>query len=134
MSASSTVQVGFSLLLNILGSSCAGSKDLEHFVRTKLQKGQILVGENIQGLYGCSHFFAANLFLAAAANGGTGGSLCHLLESEGLNDADDPWNSPKGRMCVKAGSLSCALLSLHHVYCLPISLGLFRLHVRCMAL
>ena len=120
--------------MDVPGNTCAGSKDLEHVVRGKLQKGQILVGENIQGLYGCSHFFAANLFLEAAANGGTGGVLCHVLEGEGLYDADDPWNSPRGHLLIKVWLLFCALLPLHHVYCLPITLALFRLYVCCMAL
>lgn len=89
----------------VRSSACAGSKDLEHFVRANLQKGQILVGETIQGLYGRSHFFAANLFLEAAANGGKGGVMCHVLEGEGLYDAMDPWNGPKGHLVIKAGPL-----------------------------
>lgn len=92
--------------------SCAGSKDIEYFVRVKLQKGQMLVGEDIQGLYGRSHLFVANLFLEAAANGGTGGVMCRALEGEGLYDAEDPWNSPKGNLIIKAGPLS--LVSMHH--------------------
>lgn len=112
MKALSTVLSGISLLMNAPGSACAGSENLEHFVRAKLQKGQILVGQNIQGLYGRSHFFAANLFLEAAANGGTGGVLCHVLEGEGLYDADDPWNSPKGHLVIKAGPMTSALPEL----------------------
>lgn len=108
--ASSIVSSAASVFLDVPSSTCAGSKNLEHFVRAKLQKGQVLVGEIIQGLYGRSHFFAANLFLEAAANGGCGGVLCHVLESEGLYDADDPWNSPKGQLIIKAGPLPCALL------------------------
>lgn len=114
MNALSIVISGTSLFLDVPGSTGAGSKDLEHFVRAKLQKGQILVGEVIQGLHGRSYFFAANLFLEAAANGGMGGVLCHVLESEGLYDADDPWNSPKGHLIIKAGPLPCAILLFLH--------------------
>ena len=96
--------------MDVSGSTCAGSKDLEHFVRAKLHKSQVLVGQNINGLYGRTHLFAANLFLEAAANGGTGGVLSRVLEGEGLYDADDPWNSPKGHLIIKAGPLPCAML------------------------
>ena len=77
---------------------------MEYFVRVKLQKGQTLVAEDVQGLYGRSHLVTANLFVEAAANGGKGGVIRHMLEGEGLYDADDPWNSPKGDLVIKAGA------------------------------
>ena len=79
----------------------AGSKDLEYFVKAGLEKGQVLVGEEILGIYGSSHLFTANLFLEAAAYGGKGGVACHMLPGQGLYDAGDPWNIPKGSLLIK---------------------------------
>ena len=70
-------------------------------MKAGLRKGQILVGEDVAGICGVSHLFTANLFLEAAANGGRGGVACHVLPGQGLYDAEDPWNSPRGDLLVK---------------------------------
>ena len=70
-------------------------------MRSRLRKGEILLAEDVQGIYGSSHLVTANLFLQAAANGGKGGVMCLVLEGQGLNDADDPWSSPRGNLFIK---------------------------------
>ena len=79
----------------------AGMKNLEYVAKSSMQKGHILFGEAICGIYGRSFLVTANFFLEAAANGGKGSTYCHVLTREGLYDPADPWGQPKGDMIVK---------------------------------
>ena len=79
----------------------AGMKNLEYVAKSSVQKGHILFGESVCGIYGRSFLVTANLFLEAAANGGKGSTYCHVLTGEGLYDPADPWGQPKGDMVVK---------------------------------
>ncbi|DBA92783.1 TPA: DnaJ subfamily C member 10 [Trebouxia sp. C0004] len=79
----------------------AGMKNLEYVAKSSMQKGHILFGESVCGIYDRSFLVTANLFLEAAANGGKGCTYCHVLTGEGLYDPADPWGQPKGDMVVK---------------------------------
>ena len=79
----------------------AGMKNLEDVAKSSMQKGHILFGESVGGIYGRSFLVTANFFLEAAANGGKGSTYCHVLKGEGLHDPADPWGQPKGDMVVK---------------------------------
>lgn len=79
----------------------AGVKNLEYVAKSSMQKGHILFGESVCGMYGRSFLVTANFFLEAAANGGKGSTYCHVLKGQGLYDPADPWRQPKGDMVVK---------------------------------
>ena len=79
----------------------AGLKNLEYVAKGSMQKGHILFGESVCGIYGRSFLVMANFFLEAAANGGKGSMYCHVLTGEGLYDPADPWGQPKGDMVMK---------------------------------
>ena len=79
----------------------AGVKNLDYVAKSSVQKGHILFGESVCGIYGRSFLVTANFFLEAAANGGKGSTYCHVLKGEGLYDPADPWGQPKGDMVVK---------------------------------
>jgi len=85
----------------------AGMKNLEYVAKSSVQKGHILFGESVCGIYGRSFLVTANLFLEAAANGGKGSTCCHVLTGEGLYDPADPWGQPKGDMVVKVCYCMC---------------------------
>ena len=76
---------------------------MEYMARTCLSPRQVLWGDNVKGVYGCSHWVSANLLLQAAANAGKGGVLCRVIKGEGLHDPKDPWGQPKGDLLVKVG-------------------------------
>ncbi len=94
----------------------AGMKNLEYVAKSSMQKGHILFGESICGIYGRTFLVTANFFLEATANGGKGSTYCHVLTGEGLHDPADPWGQPKGDMVIKVyfyidaliGPRSCA--------------------------
>ena len=82
----------------------AGVKNVEYVAKSSIQKGHILFGESVGGIYGRSFLVTAKFFLEAAASGGKGSMYCHVLKGEGLYDPADPWGQPKGDMDVKVRS------------------------------
>ncbi|KAL0024009.1 hypothetical protein WJX77_008217 [Trebouxia sp. C0004] len=90
----------------------AGMKNLEYVAKSSMQKGHILFGESVCGIYDRSFLVTANLFLEAAANGGKGCTYCHVLTGEGLYDPADPWGQPKGDMVVKQGAIRILVLQV----------------------